>query len=445
MKIVSKIVCIVMGLFLAHGKLMAEIPQGRLIDKVIASVDDQPIFQSEVEREYQLYQLQESSANKPSKCQILENMVINKILLANAIKKEIHVKKEEVERYLQYKMKAILEEVGTEAKLEQYTRKPIHVFKEELRGQIKEQLTIEKMRDTIIEDISVSPIEVQTYFNQLVSNDIPFLPATVEAYHLVLFPSVELQEKKETIEKLIALKTRIQAGEDFAMLAQQYSEDPGSARDGGELGFWRIGELDPAYEQAALALNPGAISDPVETRFGFHIIQLIERQKDRYNTRHILIKAMALDSNLQEAMVQLNTIRTSILEKQTTFEKAAISYSQDIVTARQGGLLTGNSEGIRMPVDQLPSDLFFILDKMAPGTVSEPVPFTIAGKKAARIIYLKERIPSHLANLGKDYERIYKLALGSKKQAILNEWIETAKAEAIIQLDPTYGACKILQ
>lgn len=445
MNTASKILWIVMGLFFAHNKLMAQIPQGKLLDKVIASVDDQPILQSELEREYQLYQSQENSGKKPTKCQILENMVINKILLANAAKKEIHVKKEEIDRYLNYRMQAILEEVGTEAKLEQYTRKPIHVFKEELRKSIREQLTIEKMRDAIIGDITVSPIEVQAYFNQLPPNEIPFFPATVEAYHLVIFPSVDAQEKKEAIENLASLKARIQSGEEFAVLAQQYSEDPGSASNGGELGFWRIGELDPAYEQAALALKPGEISAPIETRFGFHIIQLIERQKDRYNTRHILIKPMDLDSNLRDTIGRLNSIRTSILEKQITFEKAAISYSQDIVTARQGGLLTGNSEGIQMPVDQLPSDLFFILDKMVPGAISEPIIFSIAGKQAARIIYLKERVPSHQASLDQDYEKVYKLTLAYKKQNTLNEWIEVAKAKAIIYFDSAYEACKILQ
>lgn len=445
MNTASKILWIAIGVFFTQHTLMAQTPQGRLLDKVIASVDDQPILQSELDAEYQLYQAQDNASKKPTKCQVLENMVINKILLANAAKKEINVKNGEVDRYLKYRMQAILEEVGTEARLEQYIRKPIHVFKEELRKSIREQLTIEKMRDSIIGNITISPIEVQSYFDQLPASDVPFFPATVEAYQLVLFPSIEEQEKKLVIENLASLKTRIQAGESFAVLARQYSEDIGSASNGGELGFWRIGELDSSYEKAALALNPGEISEPVETRFGFHIIQLIEKQKDKYNTRHILLKPLAAKVSIEEAIERINNIRTSILEKQVTFEKAAMSYSQDIATAHQGGLLTGNSEGVQMPVDKLPSDVFFILDKMAPGDVSRPIVFTIDGKQAACIIYLKERIASHQANFGQDYEKIHKLALAYKKQRILNEWIEAAKAKAIIQLEPSYETCHILK
>jgi len=445
MNTASKILWIAIGVFFAQHTLMAQTPQGKLLDKVIASVDDQLILQSELEAEYQLYQAQDNTDKKPTKCQVLENMVINKILLANASKKEIYVKKEEVDRYLNYRMQAILKDVGTEARLEQYTRKPIHVFKEEMRKGIREQLTIEKMRDAIVGDIIISPIEVQAYFDQLPPSEVPFFPAIVEAYQLVLFPSIEEQEKKVVIENLTSLKTRIQAGESFAVLARQYSEDIGSASNGGELGFWRIGELDPTYEKTALALKPGEISDPVETRFGFHIIQLIEKQKDKYNTRHILLKPLAAKVTIEEAIERLNNIRTSILEKQVTFEKAAMSYSQDIATARQGGLLTGNSEGVQMPVDKLPSDIFFILDKMAPGDVSGPIIFTIDGKQAVRIIYLKERIASHQANLEQDYEKIYKLALAYKKQRTLNEWIEAAKAKAIIQLDPSYETCHVLK
>jgi peptidyl-prolyl cis-trans isomerase SurA len=446
MNTASKILLIVIGAFFVQHRLMAQTQQGKLLDKVIASVDDQPILQSELEAEYQLYQAQGNSGIQPTKCQILENMVINKILLANASKKDIYAKNEEVERYLNYRMEVILKEVGTEAKLEEYTQRSIHLFKEELRKTIKEQLTIEKMRDTIIGDITISPIEVQTYFDQLKPNEVPFFPATVEAYHLVLFPTIKEQEKEVVIETLASLKRRIQAGDSFAVFAHQHSEDPGSAGNGGELGFWKIGELDPSYEKAALALNPGEISDPVETRFGFHIIQLIERQKDKYNTRHILLKPRAVKATIEEAIERLNNIRTSILEKQITFEKAAMTYSQDIVTSHQGGLLTGNSgEGVQMPVDKLPSDLFFILDKMVPGAVSQPIVFTVDDKQAARIIYLKERIASHQANLEQDYEKIYKSALVHKKQRALNEWVEAAKAKAIIQLAPTYEACKILQ
>jgi peptidyl-prolyl cis-trans isomerase SurA len=444
----TKILSLVIWILVGCCKLYAQIPARKLIDKVIASIDDQPILKSEVEAEYERYQQQLGAEKGPTKCEILENMIINNIILANAAKKGIHIKNEEIDRYLNYQMEGILREMGSEARLEQYVNqvlgKSLKNFKKELRKNIKNQLTIEKMRNVIIGDITISPSEVKTFFNQLNPNDIPFYPATVEAYQLVVYPPLDQEQKRLTIEKLETLKARIQVGEDFAVLAKQYSEDTGSAINGGEIGFWRIGELDSVYEKAALALKPGEISSPIETKFGFHIIQLIERQKSKYNTRHILLTPTVSAPNLQEAVTKLTHIRADILENKITFEKAIATYSEDIDTAKRGALLTRSDEGARMLVDKLPPDLFFILDKMSPGSISEPITFTTSqGKQAARIIYLKEKIPSHKANLEQDYERISKLALNAKKQEALDEWIKTAKSQAFIELDPEFEVCKI--
>ena len=446
-----KILLITIWMFFNHHKLFAQIPtpqQRQLIDKVIASVDDEPLFRSELEAQYAHYQQQVGVGKGPTRCEILENMIINKIMLANAVKKGIHIKEKEIAHYFDYQMENILKDLGSEARLEQYLKqvvgKSLQVFKEELRKSIKDQLTIERIRNTIVGDITISPTEAKTFFNQLSPNDIPFYPASVEVYHLVIYPPIEQQERAATLAKLETLKTRIQAGEEFGILAKQYSEDIGTATHGGELGFWRIGELDPVYEKAALALKPGEISATVETKFGLHLIQLIGRQKSKYNTRHILLKPIPSEPNLQEAIKKLNELRIRISENQLGFEKAAINYSEDMDTARKEGLLTGNNEGIRMPVDQLSPDLFFIIDKMTPGTISEPITFTTStGKQAARIVYLKNKIASHQANLGQDHEKIQQMALTAKKQKALDEWIELVKEKAVIELDPEFKSCKV--
>lgn len=429
---------IMLSVSLASGALAQPQP-GTLVDKIIARVDDQIILQSELENELELYKAQQGPQVPELKCQILADMLVNKMLLARAQVEGVTVEKAAIEDSFNRKMQEFLSQAGSEAIIEQYTGKPIRAFKEELRKLIKEQLVINQMRKKIVDDLSIAPAEAQAFFDKLPTDSLPYYPAEVEVRQIVRYPALSQQDKGAIIERLQALKARIQAGEQFEQLAKQYSEDPGSASSGGELGFWRLGELAPAYEAAALALKPGEIADPIETPFGFHLIQLIERQKDRYNSRHILLKPSASVPDLQEAIAHLDSIRTSILEKHTTFEKAAAEYSEDPATAQQGGLLTGGDGGVSMPIDALPPEVFFTIDKLVPGAISEPVTLTTAiGKPAVRILYLKEKVPPHQANLQQDYEKIYQMALDAKRSTVLQEWVQSIKASASIDIAPEY-------
>lgn len=436
---------IMLSVSLATGAL-AQPQQGTLVDKIIARVDDQIILQSELDNELELYKAQQGPQVPDLKCQILAGMLVNKMLLARAQVEGVTVEKAAIEDRFSRKMQEFLHQAGSEAIIEQYTGKPIRAFKEELRKLIKEQLVINQMHKKIVDDLSITPAEVQAFFDKLPTDSLPYYPAEVEVRQIVRYPSLSQQDKAAIIERLQAFKARIQVGEQFEQLAKQYSEDPGSASSGGELGFWRLGELALAYEAAALALKPGEISDPVETQAGFHLIQLIERQKDRYNTRHILIKPSASAPDLQEAIAHLDSIRTSILEKHTTFEKAAQEYSEDVATAQQGGLLTGGDGGVSMPIDALPPEVFFTIDKLVPGAISEPVTLTTAiGKQAVRILYLKEKVPPHQANLQQDYEKIYQMALEAKRSTVLQEWVQSIKASVSIDIAPEYQHCMLLQ
>ena len=437
----SKILGVLLGMLLTYNNLMAFAISENVMDKVIATVDNKIILQSEIEKEYQLYTLHERKNTIPTRCQILENRILNKVLLSRARKQGVHVKKEEINTYFNYRMQMLLKEVGSEEQLEIYTNKPIQEYKEELRKIIKEQLIVDKIRNTVTNDITLSPAEVKDFFNHLELMDRPFYTTVVEAYQLVVYPKIALQQKQEILTMLIELKTRIQAGENFSDLAKQYSEDESSSNNGGNIEFCEIGELDAAYEKAFLSLEEGEISEPVETKFGFHIIQLIGHEKERYNTRHILIKPVFSSVSLQEAISNLNIIRTSIVENKITFEKAVASYSEDMDTAKKGGLVTDLQEGIQTSVDQLTPDLFFILDKMQPGDISEPIKFTNPlGQIGYRIVYLKEKIPSHQATLEQDYEKIYRLALNDKKQKALNKWIKSARGKTDIYISPAYAS-----
>jgi peptidyl-prolyl cis-trans isomerase SurA len=436
-------------LLLCFGEIGAQpqnTPANKLLDKIVASVDGQIILQSELDREYEYYEAQGGPKVANLKCKILEGLLINKMLLARAELEGEVASKEEINRVFAYRMQNFINQAGSEEKLEQYAGKPIQSFKEELRKFLKEQLTIDKMRHKITDDMIITPAEVKKYFQEASANELPYYPTAVEVRQIVRYPKIGQHDKTAILERLQALKVRIQAGEDFGQLAKQYSEDAGSAGSGGEVGFWRIGELAPAYEAAALALQPNELSEPIETQFGFHLIQLIDRQKDRYNSRHILLKATISKPAIQEAEVELDSIRTVILEKKISFEKAAIEYSEDPITAYRGGLLTNESQEVKISIEALSSDIFFMVEKLQPGEISAVSEFNApTGKQAIRIVYLKERIPAHQANLQQDYDQIYQMALNAKKELALSKWFKEVKDEATLNIDPAYQGCGMLK
>lgn len=420
--------------------------QGTLLDKIIANVDNQIILQSELETSYQQYLRQGGKEVPELKCMMLEQLILNKMFLAKAKQEGVLVEKETIAEAFRDKMQYLLAQVGSEAKLVQYWGKPIEEIQSEVREKIKEQLMLDKMRAQLIKDIAVTPQEVKEFFEALPEQKRTYYPAEVAVRQIVRYPQVSQQEQDALIARLQALKVRLQNGEDFEVLAQEYSQDPGSALQGGDLGFWRLGELDPAYEAAALALQPGEISDPVATQFGCHLIQLIVWEKDRYNSRHILLKYNLEGLDIEAAKTQLAQLRATILAGEITFEQAAIKSSEDPLTASSGGLLAGEDGGARVLVDDLPSDVYFAIEQLAPGAISEPMLFTTAnGREAVRIIYLEEKIAPHQINLAQDYAKIQQLLINKKRTTTLQAWLERVKASASIHVAPEYQNCTLLR
>ncbi len=260
----------------------------QLIDKVIVSVDDQLIFYTDIESEYTFYQTQGKNLKEmPSKLQLLESSIVNKMLLAIAFQKGIKVKKEDIEKNLQARLESIIHQVGSIAKLEQQFGKSIEEIKKDLRENINEQLTIDRMRHAILEDITLVPQEVKQFYESLHPSKIPMCPTMVEAYRIIKYPTTMEHRKKSLEEVHIEI---VQNGKSFLDIAKKISEDTTTVAKGGERGFYKLGELDPLYEKTALSLAPGEVSEVIETKDGFHLIQLIKKNKKQYNTRHILIK-----------------------------------------------------------------------------------------------------------------------------------------------------------
>jgi peptidyl-prolyl cis-trans isomerase SurA len=435
---------VIIAWLLGANFMQAEAQELQLLDKIIATVNEQILLQSELDQSYQYYQAQRRDTSNDSvldiKYKIFESLLMNKILLAKAKIEGKTASLEEIDRAFKHRMQYFINQAGSEELLKNYIEQPLQNFQEELRKSIKEELTIEKMRNKIVGEIRVSPAEVRTYFENLPEQELPYYDTQVEVCQIVRFPKPSEQDKAAILEKLQTWKHCIQAGEPFEKFARQYSQDAGSASNGGELGFWRIGELTPAYEAAVLASKPGDIIGPIATPLGFHLIQLLNLQEDRYNSRHILLKPVVSKAAIEAEIAYLNTIRTNILEKKLSFEKAAIVYSEDKHTAQQGGALTAyGSQDIKITLAALPSDIGLIVDRLQPGEISRVELYnTSLGEQAMRIVYLKRKIPAHRANLQEDYNTIYQMALNKKKELALNEWFRNTKDEMTLRIDPAY-------
>lgn len=439
--------CCLVGLCLSMTYMAWAKPmQSTLVDNIVANVDNQIILQSELETAYQQYLSQGGEGEPNLKCKILESLILNKALLVHAKQKGIVVTREEVDQALSRRMQYWVTQAGSEASLAHHFGKSIVAIKNELRKTLQEQLILEKTQAQIIKEVTATPQEVNAFFDALSPQERPYCRAEVVVRQIVQYPKVDQQVTGRLVAQLQALQVRLQNGEHFEDLARAYSQDLGSAPQGGELGFWRLGELAPAYEAAALALQPGEVSEPVETRFGFHLIQLIAREKDRYNSRHILLKTDADKADIGAAKAYLAALRDSILAGKQTFEEAAIASSEDTSTASVGGLLTGGQGGVRMVTDDLPPDVYFAIDQLAPGAISDPIVLsTPDNQKVVSIFLLEERVAPHEANLVQDYAKIQQQLINKKQATALEAWFKEVQANVSIKVAPEYQHCELLK
>ncbi|MBT2556213.1 peptidylprolyl isomerase [Hymenobacter sp. ISL-91] len=432
-----------------HAQLGVGRPMGRsIVDGIIAKVDNQIVLKSDLEGIYgqELARAEGKPLPPDTKCKILQSLALNKLLLAKAETDSVVVEESQVKSELDRRMGYFVQQIGSEQKLEEYYGKPLKQIKDELRTQVKEQLIQQKMQDQIAGKVSVTPREVRQYFNRMPKDSLPYYSSEVEVGQIVKVAQVNNKVKQATQAKLNELRARIVGGEDFATLAKQYSQDPGSAVEGGYLGFFKRRELVPEYEAAALRLEPGGISPVVESQFGFHVIQLIERKGDSYSTRHILLKPETGTTDTNEASLQLTKLRRQIMADSLTFAKAAKDNSDDKLTSGNGGLLQNRRDASTyLPLDQLDPAIFFTIDTMKVGSISPPLPYrTEDGKDAVRILYLKSNSPPHQANLNDDYQKIAAAALNQKKNKALDAWFALNRGTVFLEVDPEYAGCQLL-
>lgn len=419
----------------------------QVVDEIIVKVDDYIALKSELDLSYLDMSARSRFGSSIDKCDVLRQIVQNKLMLAKAEIDSISVSDEQVSAELDARMQYMVAQLGSEEEIERYYNKPLSQFKAELQDKMREQLLIKEVSRSITSEVEITPAEVKRFFNQLPADSLPFFSTEVTVGHIVKLPEVSEAQKEEVRERLNEIRQKIVSGEaTFAEMAKKYSEDPGSAGTGGNLGFRQRGELVPEYEATALKMNPGDISQPIESQFGFHLIELIERRGNTFNSRHILIKPNSSNLDIAEAERYLDSLRTEIVEGKMDFAIAAKEYSDDQQTNSSGGYFLSQDGSNRISVEELDPSLFFVIDTMEVGTISKPLPYRTAdGKEAVRIIYYDGKVKPHRANLRDDYQKIQTAALTEKKNRIIAKWFEDAVDDVYIDIDEEYGYCNIVE
>ena len=415
-----------------------------VVDKIVAKVDNYIVLKSEVERSY--LQVQSSGDYNTSKCMVFEGLVLNKLMVAKAEIDSVVVEEEMVDRQLDMRMQQVIAQAGGDPdKLEEVFGKSMEEIREELRDQVKEQMVVERMQSTITETISVTPAEVKRFFKNIPKDSLPYFSTEVEIAQIVRKPVISDEERDRIEKKLLDIRQQALDGTDFQVLAGRHSQGPTAPR-GGNLGDVERGQMVSEFESAALKLKNGEISMPVETEFGFHIIQMVDRRGNIYNARHILLQPQFTEKDFEIAGDFLDSISHLINIDTLKFENAAKEFSDDKESGSNGGFIRDQSGANRISVSDLDPNLFFTMDTMKVGTITDPMKFTMRdGKEAMRIIYYKSKLKPHQADLDLDYQKIYMAALNAKKQRQMADWFEEAKHEVFVEIDDEYSDCKILQ
>lgn len=433
-----------------------EKPTGQVVDRIIAKVDNNIILESDLQKAYlEAVSRAQQGFEAPSRCDVFESLLVNKMMVAKAEIDSVIVTEAEVVIQTDQQFNMTMQQFGgDEETLVEVYGKTAEQLKSEIQDAIREQLIVRKMQGVISEGLSVSPADVRKFFARIPADSLPFFSAEVSVGQIVKKPEVSEAEKRKVIDLMSTVKEKILAGEsDFASMARKHSEDPGSAASGGDLGFFNRGELAPEYEATALGLKQGEISDPVESMFGVHMIQLLEIKGNSFNTRHILITPKPSEQDIEKAERFLDSIRTLIVYDSLTFSKAAKEVSDDRETSDNGGFFSDPASGSnRLTLRTLEDPvLYFTLDSMTVGTVTKPLryddvdPRNGRSEPAVRILFYKERFPAHRANLSDDYEKLKAATRRQKEEELLSKWFVTAKEEVFIDIDPEYDECNVLQ
>lgn len=415
----------------------------QVIDKVIGVVGKYPILKSDLQNAYLEAQQQELPFDK---CKSFEMIVFQKLLIAQADRDSVTVSDTDVDTELSRRMAYFINQFGSEEKLEAYYGKRTNVIKDELRNDVQEQMIAEKMTGIISGDVKLSPAEVKLFFEKIPQDSLPLVESEVELQQLVKKPVASEAAKEEAKAFLESLRQRVLKGENMSTLARLYSEDPGSARDGGLYTNIGKGQFDPAFEAVMFRLKTREVSTIFETPYGYHFVELVQRRGELVDVRHILVAPKVTNDDYVRSKRQLDSIYDAIAAGKISFEEAVKKFSEDNETKQNQGLminpLTASTKFDNETLSQMDKNLVTTLNTMTVGEVSRPMQFMgTDGKPGYRMIKLKTRIDPHRTNLQEDYQKIMLMATEQKKKEKIKEWIKKRSKITYIHLDPQYS-CK---
>jgi len=417
--------------------------QSNVVDKIVAIVGEEIILKSDIENEFLSEQSQGIiSSSSDYRADILEKQLIQKLLVAQAKIDSIVVTEDEVEAEVNSRIQYFTSVLGSKERVESYFNKTIADIKNDLRDPTREKLIAENMQQHIVNKIRSTPSEIKAYYKKLAKDSLPDIPDKYEIQQIVLKPTISDAEKERLRDRLREFRDQILNGEKtFNTLAVLYSEDGASSR-GGELGYMSKTEMVPEFAEAAFNLKPGKISKIVETEFGFHIIQLIDRQGEKINVRHIILQPKVTDEEREEALHRLDTIRTYIMDKKMTFEEAAHYFSTDKKTRNNGGLVAAADGDSRIEKAAIGGETARQVNRMKVGQVSEPFNERTEHGEELKIVKIKAFYPQHKANLDDDWMIFEMMLKRDKQMEKLEKWIKEKQANTYIHLDDDYKKSK---
>ncbi|MCB0596332.1 MAG: peptidylprolyl isomerase [Lewinellaceae bacterium] len=421
--------------------------QREIIDKVVATIGGELVLLSEVEEQHALMEAQSGVLPADARCNIMDQLMASKLLVNQAKLDSIEISDEEVEAQLDARIERILGFMNNDVtQFETYYGQTINEVKAQFREDLKSQILADRMRSQVMASVTVTPSEVKQFFSSIPLDSLPYFNSEVEVGEIVYKPEVNKEERQKTIEKLESIRQRIIDGEDFAELAAKYSDD-GSARAGGDLGWAKRGKYVPEFEAAAFKLEKEEISPVVESEFGFHLIQMLERRGNSIHVRHILIKPELTDADLEKAKAHLDSVRQLLTTDSLTFSQAVKLYSnEDVQSYNNDGRMVNPATGNTFfEIGDLDPDIYFTIDTMEIGAISQPFQFRDqVGDVYFRIVKLQSRTKPHKANLKQDYSKIQKAAIESKKSEYISNWIKDKVEATYIDIDALYSACPVL-
>lgn len=422
-------------------------PQGTLIDRIIAVVGREAILHSELTARSEQARQGGAILDQAGVCGQLEDLLFEKLLLEQARIDSVVVDEAQVDAELDRRIKYFAAQLGGESKLEEFYGKSVTEIRSEFRDQVEDQLLVQNMQQKITSDIRITPRDVQRFFNGIPSDSVPLINAEVEYAMILRVPKPAEEEERRVRRKIEEFREGVLKGEkDICTVAILYSEDPGSAKDCGELGLVPLGTMVPEFDAVAMSLKEGEVSQVFKTQFGYHFMQMVERRGEYYNARHVLMRPQIGSAELQKERQLLDSLVTLIRSNGRSFNELAPLWSDDQESKDLGGvLIEPNNNTARWDMGALDQQTFFVLDKLKPGEVSEPQLIVMPdGSKAYRILQLKEYLAPHRANLKDDYRMVQQAAEGKLRSTAVETWVGGHLEGTYVRLVEDYRQCPFM-